>query len=54
VFLHYAPSFAHEKASTGRRSKLHMHIIMPKCRLPVIGPNPFLSQTGQACYGFSG
>lgn len=37
-FFLYAPKFTHEKAGTGRRSKLHMHIIMPKCWLQNIAP----------------
>lgn len=36
-FFLYAPKFTHEKAGTGRRSKLHMHIIIPKRLLRFIG-----------------
>ena len=41
--LPYAPKSAHGKASTGCRSKLHMHIIMAKRLLRFMGRYSFLS-----------
>ena len=57
VFLSYASIFAHEKAGTGCRSKLHMHIIMPKRLLRFIVVYPFLWKSdkpdGFSCYEYS-
>lgn len=53
VFLSYASIFAHEKAGTGCRSKLHMHIIMPKRLLRFIVVYPFLWKSDKPD-GFSG
>ena len=47
-FFLYASKFAHEKAGTGCRSKLHMHIIMVERLVRFMGRIPLSLQTGQA------